>query len=341
MNSSRFEAYPPWGMRSGMCWRSIERGPVAGIVLVSDGRSNAGEDPLRAADAATRQGISVYLIAAGADEGPRNVRLAEIEANPVVFARDPMTLGIVVEARGLRETEGTIYLEQRVNGGDWQAVGDQRVALGEDGVLKRTTFRIVPRVVGDYEFRARVGDAGPELTLDDNVATAAVKVVRQQIRVLLVAGAPSPEVQFLHNALDARPAHRVGDLDPARRPRLQARGRPAHHPAPKRRRRTRPLRRPVADRPRHAQPLGPQWPELITNFVGKDGGGLIFVPGELYSQQFFEADESESEGAGQWTRLLPVVREPGLFRTEAQVRLSTQIDLSSRTDGRGARRPDL
>ncbi len=58
-----------------------------------------------------------------------------------------------------------------------------------------------PKVVGQYEFRARVEDAGPELTQEDNVATAAVKVVRQQIRVLLIAGEPSPEVQFLRNAL--------------------------------------------------------------------------------------------------------------------------------------------
>jgi hypothetical protein len=316
---------------------ALHRGrPVAGIVLVSDGRSNAGEDPLRAAEAATRQGIPIFLFAAGADEGPRNVRLAEIEASPVVFARDPMTLGVVVEARGLRDTEGTISLEQRVNGSDWQAVGDQRVALGEDGILKRVTFRIVPRVVGDYEFRARVGDAGPELTLDDNVATAAVKVVRQQIRVLLIAGAPSPEVQFLHNAL-LRDQHLesaiwIQHADPGFK---QGGDRPI-------------IRLPgdadelgrydallLIDPDMRA--LGPQWAELITNFVGKDGGGLVFVPGELFSQQLFEADDSESEEGGRWTRLLPVVREPGLFRTEAQVRLSTQTTylLELTPEGRG------
>ena len=316
---------------------ALHRGrPVAGIVLASDGRSNAGEDPLRAAEAATRQGIPIYLIAAGADEGPRNVRLAEIEASPVVFARDPMTLGVVVEARGLKDAEGTISLEQRVNGSEWLAVGDQRVALGEDGILKRVTFRIVPRVVGDYEFRARVGDAGPELTLDDNVATAAVKVVRQQIRVLLIAGAPSPEVQFLHNAL-LRDQHLesaiwIQHADPGFK---QGGDRPI-------------IRLPgdadelgrydallLIDPDMRA--LGPQWPELITNFVGKDGGGLVFVPGELFSQQLFEGDDSESEEGGRWTRLLPVVREPGLFRTEAQVRLSTQTTylLELTAEGRG------
>ena len=29
--------------------------------------------------------------------------------------------------------------------------------------------------------------------------------------------------------------------------------------------------------------LGAQWPEMITHFVGQEGGGLIFVAGELYS----------------------------------------------------------
>ena len=67
--------------------------PVAGIIIATDGRSNTGEDPLRAAEAAVRQNIPIFAIAAGADEGPRNVRLAEIEASPVVFVRDPMTPG--------------------------------------------------------------------------------------------------------------------------------------------------------------------------------------------------------------------------------------------------------
>ena len=310
--------------------------PVAGVILATDGRSNTGEDPLRAVEAAARQNIPIFSIAAGADEGPRNIRLAEIEVSPVVFVRDPMMLAVVVEARGLRDAEATIVLEQRVNDGDWEPVGNQRVVLGEDGILKRTSFRITPRVVGQYEFRARVEDAGPELTLDDNVATAAVKVVRQQIRVLLIAGAASPEVQFLRNALDARPARRVRRLDPACRSGLSPARRP---PDPRGCRTTEPSCASydallLVDPDLRA--LGQQWPEMITHFVGQEGGGLIFVAGELYSQQLFEAADSKAAG-GDWTRILPVVRDPGLFRTEAEVRLSSQntYTLELTPEGRG------
>jgi hypothetical protein len=244
-------------------------------------------------------------------------------------------LAVVVEARGLRDTEATIHLEQRINEGNWEPVENQRVVLGEDGILKRTTFRITPRVVGQYEFRARVEDAGPELTQDDNVATAAVKVVRQQIRVLFIAGSPSPEVQFLRNALQRDQHVDFGawlqHADPGYR---QAGDRPI-------------LRLPSdqAELGRYdaivlvdpdLRALSQKWPETIKHFVGQEGGGLIFVAGELYSQQLFEEAGTGSAGDN-WTRILPVVRDPGLFRTEAEVRLSSQstYTLELTPEGRG------
>ena len=308
--------------------------PVAGLILATDGRSNTGEEPMRAVQAAIRQNIPIFAIAAGADEGPRNVRMAEIEANPVVFVRDPMMVAVVVEARGLRDAQATIVLEQRVNDGEWEPVGTQPVVLGEDGILKRTIFRVAPKVIGQYEFRAKVEDAGPELTQEDNVATVAVKVVRQQIRVLLVAGSASPEVQFLRNALmrDQRVefAAWVQHADPGFR-------QPGDRPI---------LRLPndIAELRRFdvlllvdpdLRTMGNQWPEMITQFVGQDGGGVIFVAGELYSPQVFEA--ADGKGQADWTRILPVVRDPGLYRSEAEVRLSTQstYTLELTAEGRG------
>ena len=312
--------------------------PMAGIVLVSEGRSNAGEDPMRVAESAAAQGVPIYVVAAGAGEGPRNVRVAEVEASPVVFVRDPMTLAAVVEARGLLEAEANLILEQRVNEGAWEPVADQRIVLGEDGTLTRTTFRIEPKVIGQYEYRARVEDAGPELTLDDNEAVAAVRVVRQQIKTLLISGAPTPEVQFLRNAL-LRDQHVeysawLQHADPGYR---QAGDRPITR-----------LPDDLEELDEYdalvlvdpdMQALGPNWPEMIRKFVGERGGGLIFVPGELYSQAYFDSEDGASgpDGAGSWTKVLPVVRDPGLFRTDAEVRLSSQTTypLQLTPEGRG------
>ena len=182
---------------------------------------------------------------------------------------------------------------------------------------------------------ARVEDAGPELTHEDNVASAAVKVVRQQIRVLLIAGEPSPEVQFLRNALmrdqhvefagwiqHAYPGFRQpGDRPITRLPSNESELR--HYDALL-----------LVDPDLRA--MGAGWPAMIQHFVGQEGGGLIFVAGELYSQQLFESADPKAP-AGDWTRILPVVRDPGLYRSETEVRLSSQstyaLDLTP--EGRG------
>ena len=175
--------------------------PVAGLVIATDGRSNAGEEPLRAIEAAVRQNIPIFAVAAGAAEGPRNVRLADVEVSPVTFVRDPMTLAVVVEARGLRDTEATIVLEQRINENDWEPSPTSGSCSAKTASSSAPRFASRPRSWASTSSAPASKTSARSCTQEDNVLTAAVKVVRQQIRVLLIAGSPSPEVQFLRNAL--------------------------------------------------------------------------------------------------------------------------------------------
>ncbi len=58
--SSRSGRCLRWAMRSEGVLASHRGQPVAGLVLATDGRSNTGEDPLRAVEAAVRQNIPIY-----------------------------------------------------------------------------------------------------------------------------------------------------------------------------------------------------------------------------------------------------------------------------------------
>ena len=64
---------------------------------------------------------------------------------------------------------------------------------------------------------------------------------------------------------------------------------------------------------------------------------MIFVAGELYSQQLFEAADAKVAWRRTGRKILPIVRDPGLFRTEAEVRLSSQstYTLELSPEGRG------
>jgi hypothetical protein len=309
---------------------ALHRGqPLAGILLVTDGQSNAGLDARTAAAAAGKAGVPVVSLAAGTPEGPRNVRLAGIEASPIVFLRDPADLSVLVESRGLKDVPASVVLEQRQDDGSWKEVGREPIILGEDAALKRVNFRITPDVLGQLDFRARVTDAGPELTEDDNLDTASIKVVRQTIRVLLIAGYPAPEVQFLRNALLRDTGMEFASwVQSAPSDYEQIGGRP--------------IRRLPANQKEldhfdtlilldpDMRNLGPAWPEMITKFVGDAGGGLIYIAGELNSQKLFNPDSGDGsslgvgDAASSWLRILPVVRDAGLYQSAADVRLSSR-----------------
>lgn len=303
--------------------------PLAGILLATDGRSNSGADPRDVAAEAGKEGVPIVSLAAGTLEGPRNARLADIEASPVIFIRDPVDISVLIESRGLKDATASVSLEQRQEDGSWREVGREQTILGEDAVLQRVNFRVTPEALGHVDYRASISDVGPELSEDDNSDTVSIRVVRERIRVLLIAGYPSPEVQFLRNALLRDVALEFASwLQTAEQGYEQA----GH----------RPLRRLPANQKELDQydvlvlfdpdvrGLGPTWPEMITKFVGEAGGGLIYVAGELGSQKLFnpEAGDGSTLGIGgadsSWLKILPVVRDPGLYQSSSDVRLSSR-----------------
>lgn len=81
--------------------RSLERAPGAGgsppaaIVLVSDGASTSGVDPVDAAARAGEQDVPVYTVALGTDEGT-----IETEGRIERVPPDPRTLAAIAEASG-------------------------------------------------------------------------------------------------------------------------------------------------------------------------------------------------------------------------------------------------
>src|SRR5262249_47594602 len=131
--------------------------------------------------------VPIVALAIGTEQGPSNARLAAIEADPIVFLRDPTELAVMVEAHGMQGRSGTVVLEKRQDA-NWSEVGREELTFGEDTVARKVTFKVTPESVGEMEFRARIADVGTELTEADNFATHNMKVVRQQIRVLLIAG---------------------------------------------------------------------------------------------------------------------------------------------------------
>ncbi|MBI1374182.1 MAG: VWA domain-containing protein [Phycisphaera sp.] len=291
--------------------------PVAGVLLITDGQSNTGETPLKVAEFARDESAPVVVLATGTEAGPRNVKITSVEHSPTVFVRDTNKLRVLLESRGMKQMPATVQLEVRRDGGPWQELGREQVTLAEAGQVQEVPFEFSEEKPTKLEFRVSVEASGTEQTHDDNVATAEVRVIRQKIRVLFIAGATFPEVQFLRNAMlrdrgvsmsswlqTAEPNyHHMGDNPIRRLPNTQEELNDydcvvMYDPDPSK--------------------WPPQFSDMLTHFVTKAGGGLVLISGERMTKDLFDRPNDPRNG---WVKTLPVVREPGLFSSEVFVGL--------------------
>ena len=313
---------------------SYQGQPIAGVLLLTDGQSNAGEPPAKAAEFAAAAGVPVVPLAVGTAEGPRFAKVGKMEVSPVVFVRDAVPVRVPIDSRGMANQPATLVLDKATDGGGWEEVERRPIVLGENGRVQTVDYQIHQDRPATLQLRARLEDAGVALNADDHLATADVRAIRQKIRVLFIAGETFPEVEFIRamllrdNAISASTWLQTADAD------YDQPGDPK-------------LKR----LPATAEELNDYdcivlydpdpnlWPsdysQLLSDFVAKAGGGLIYVAGERNTKDLYDRPD---DPALAWLNLLPVVVEPGLYHTDATVKLSSaspwrlEITPEGRTD---------
>lgn len=181
-------------------------GPVAGIVLMTDGVASRTDLPYESA-AATAQdaGIPIFAVGLGSDQRPLNVRVVDLEAPQRVYPGDKFTLTGLVQGFGVENRSVKVELLSSNSAADASAPGtveeERRVQLGRDGDILPLKFEATPNQPGQITYKLRVSLAEPDADPKDNEKVARVQVVERKNRVLLIAGGPSREYQFLKNLL--------------------------------------------------------------------------------------------------------------------------------------------
>lgn len=294
--------------------------PLAGILIATDGQSNTGDPLGKAAEAAAAEGVPLVALALGTPEGPRNAAVTKIDVSPVVFVRDPNQAHVLVNSRGLKGQPANLLLERQADGGAWEELGRKPIVLEESGVVQTVTFDFKEDRPAKLVLRATIQDVGPELTTADNMQLAEVRVIRQKIKVLFVSGHAFPEYEFIRNMLLRDTALSAGIwLQTADKDYVQQ-GSPAIKRLPINSEELNDFDCVILYDPDPS--LWPEnFPQMLVDFVGKAGGGLVYVAGERFTKDYFDRPD---DSISLWLPLLPVVSEPGLFRTDVTAKLSAK-----------------
>jgi hypothetical protein len=180
-------------------------GVLAGVVVITDGQSNAGGSINTAVELATDAAVPVFPIGIGSTEQPINVRIDGLNVPRQAYPGDEymvegFLLGTGPGTAGRNVTAELVSRPVTAEGqeGTETVEGEEQIVLNPDGEAQRVAFRLQAGSMGRRMIELRIknppiGDYNP----DDNVRRGQVDIVEQKSKILLFAGGPNRDYQFL------------------------------------------------------------------------------------------------------------------------------------------------
>ncbi len=181
-------------------------GPVAGIVVFTDGQQNEGVECTAAMNVARLAEMPICAVGLGSEKRPLNVRVVDLEAPERVYPGDRFTITGFIQASGMAGRSVDVRLTSAPTGATEDEKvetleEEDRVDLGEEGDVVPVKFEVTPSESGRRTYQLTVKPPPQDHNPHDDLKTANVEVVDRRTRVLIVAGGPSREFRFLRNLL--------------------------------------------------------------------------------------------------------------------------------------------
>ncbi len=187
-------------------WIEAERSsPLSGIVVFSDGQQNAGVDTGAAIALAREARIPIYAVGLGSLSQPTNVRISDFIVPSRAYPGDRYTATGYLQGQGMAGKSVQVELTSRAAeasaNGEGKLEASHQVTLGGDGEVVPVKFELTPDETGRRTLRLTVRPPASDRNPADNQQEADVEIVDRKTRVLLFAGGPTREYQFLRNQL--------------------------------------------------------------------------------------------------------------------------------------------
>ena len=175
---------------------SAQGGALDGIILISDGIHYGGIAPEYLS-----LDVPVWSLGVGDTTQRKDIRIRHLLYNKVAYWRTRSVLEVGIAQEGFAGRRIAVRMEEK-KGGKRYLRATQEVLLEKEGLTK-VRFPLEAERVGVQEYIISVSPLGGEQNIQNNRAEALVEVVKDQMRVLLHAFSPHPDVGALHAVLGA------------------------------------------------------------------------------------------------------------------------------------------
>jgi len=175
---------------------------LAGVLLVTDGADNgalaAGLSGQPRADLLAL-GVPVNVVAVGID-APRDLAVERVAVDDFAFVRSTLTVEATLRARGFGREDVQVLLKR-----EGQVVAQATLKLEPGKETYTVPLSFAPDTTGTFVLTVSTPVLPGEAVAENNSRSFVLRVIRDRVRVLLVAGRPSWDERFLRGLLKQDP----------------------------------------------------------------------------------------------------------------------------------------
>lgn len=174
---------------------------LGAVIIASDGIFNRGGNPLYDLK---QLNAPVYTIAMGDTIPKKDVLIADVSYNNLVYLDNEFTLDI--EVQGYQAKGETTKLTVAENG---IKVKEENIAVNAAQFVKTVPIKLKANKVGIQKYSISVSSLKNEITTKNNTQTILVEVIDARQKILLVSGSAHPDIATLKQAIELNKHYEV------------------------------------------------------------------------------------------------------------------------------------
>ncbi|MGB5895362.1 MAG: CARDB domain-containing protein, partial [Ignavibacteriaceae bacterium] len=155
------------------------------ITLITDGVITSGSNSIYAA---SNLNLPIFTIGIGDTTQIIDVSVKRVLANNLLYAETPTTIEATIQNTGLSNRNISISLYE-----DNMLIEQKNIELSSSGI-QNELFTYVPKTSGEKKLTVAISKLSDEFTSANNRKVFYINVLSNKVRVLVVAGSPSPDL---------------------------------------------------------------------------------------------------------------------------------------------------
>ena len=169
---------------------------IGGIAFISDGNFNKGSNPLYSAEKIDL--TPIFTVGVGDTTPKKDQYIKNIASNEIAFLKNKFPVEVDLEGIKMGKSNVTVSI---LNNG--KSVASQSVNFSNGTYdYKHVSFLLEADKVGYQQYTVSISKAGGEYTYSNNTRNFYIEILDARSKVLLLAGAPHPDVAALKSVIE-------------------------------------------------------------------------------------------------------------------------------------------